>query len=79
MKKLFAIIVVLAMLLWAARNVLQGMRKEPFCKDLLLYGTVLVVMLCEMMLISDVFFGLTFGGIVFWMAAGRVLQRKDGE
>jgi len=71
--------VVLAMLLWAARNVLQGMRKEPFCMRDLLYSTILVVMLCEMMFISDVFFGLTFGGVVFWMAAGSALQRKKDE
>jgi len=29
------------------------------------------------MFISDVFFVLSFGGVVFWMAAGRILQQKQ--
>lgn len=48
-----------------------------FNVEVLLYSTVLLAMVCEMMFISDVYFGLTFGGVVFWMAAGWIQKHKD--
>ena len=36
--------------------------------------TALLLLVCEMMFITDVFFNLTFGGIAFWMSSGRILE-----
>lgn len=72
---------VLALLVWLAWIILRAAFTKPFDKDIMLFSTVLLLMICEMMFISDVFFVLTFGGVVFWMSAGRVitLGKKQEE
>ena len=65
--------VFLVMLAW---NILRRTFAEVFSGETLLYSSVLMLMVCECMFISDVFFVLSFGGVAFWMAAGRILQQN---
>lgn len=41
--------------------------------EFIMFSAVLLVVAVEMIFLSDVFFSLTFGGIAFWMASGRIL------
>ena len=61
-------------LAWLAWIILRAAFAKSFDKDIMLFSTVLLMMICEMMFISDVFFVLTFGGVVFWMSADRVIE-----
>ena len=64
-----AVFGILIWLLWIVlRNFFGGNTGNEFR----VLSTVLLVMVCEMLFISDVFFSLTFGGITFWMAAGHL-------
>ena len=65
--------IVLVLLVWLAWIILRAAFTKTFDKDTMLFSTVLLLMICEMMFISDVFFVLTLGGVVFWMSAGRVI------
>ena len=65
-------VVVSAIMVKLAWIILKNLFLRRTSKELLLHSTVLLVMVCEMMLISDVFFVLTFGGIGFWLSAGQV-------
>ena len=71
--------VFMTLLIWLAVIILRKIFSEGFCWQIAVYGTALLLMVCEMMFISDVFFNLTFGGIAFWMSAGRILEfgRKE--
>lgn len=73
---LVVILLVLVLLAW---QILKAAFVGDFCWRRLLYSTLLLLMICEMMFISDVFFGLTFGGVAFWMSAGRVLGQGKKE
>lgn len=70
--------VAIAILVWLAWAILRSVFSGKTSQEILLYGTVLLIMVCEMMFISDVFFVLTFGGIVFWLAAGRIFAIDPG-
>ncbi len=54
--------------------------------EFIMFSAVLLVMAVEMIFLSDVFFSLTFGGIAFWMASGRIFaafgrsfKRRSGK
>ena len=69
-------VIVLVILVLVAWKILRAAFTAAFCWKTLLYSTVLLMMMCEMMFISDVFFGMTFGGVAFWLSAGRMMEPK---
>ena len=71
--------VIMGLLVWMAAIILRSTFSERFQWQIAIYGTTLLLIVCEMMFISDVFFNLTFGGIAFWMASGRILEYGDNH
>jgi len=75
-------VVAVGILVWLLVIILRKLLTCSMDYDFLVYSTVLLVMVCEMMFISDVFFTLTFGGVAFWTAAGHIfaeIRITDGR
>lgn len=67
------LLVALLILLNAAVIILKTTFKKKFDNSYLVYSTVILSLICSSMMLSDLFFNLTFGGLAFWMMIGAVV------
>ena len=66
------LILILAILLNALIIIVKRTLKKPFSLNFVSYSSGLLLLLCSSMLLSDLFFSLTFGGLAFWLALGLI-------
>lgn len=66
------LILILAILLNTLIIIVKRTLKKPFSLNFVSYSSGLLLLLCSSMLLSDLFFNLTFGGLAFWLALGLI-------
>lgn len=70
-------LMIFALLLMVAVALLKATFKEQYNLDTLIMGALALNLVICGLLTSDLFFNLTFGGIIFWLTLGNVKRDKE--
>ncbi len=66
------LLIVLAILLNVAFIILKTTVRKRFYANYFVYSSILLMLVCSSMFLSDLFFNLTFGGLAFWLVMGII-------